>query len=267
MRSLSTTVLLPTAVIIFGILFYFRPGGVKGARPDAISVQGKGFSHEQLTRALAPVVDPSGQVNYGLLRAQPTQLNRYLGQLRAVSPSNAPHRFKTSEDRLAYYINAYNAFMLAAVRDHCPVSNVQEVYAQGGLFWRVSFLMGERAITLSDLESEKIREVVRIDPAARFALVKGARGFMPLNATAYSSKTVRQRLEALKKEAVRSPQFVQIDADRVTLSPFFKWYTLEFGEPLQWLKRVSPETFKTVQKVDFAAFDWRLNGTCAAPEG
>ncbi len=267
MRHLSTTVLLPTALIIFAVLYYFRPGGIDGVRPPAVPVTGKGFSHAQLTLALDGVLDEAGHIDYGLLRKSPKALDHYLGQLRAVSPSNAPHRFKTTEDRLAYYINAYNAFMLAAVRDHCPIADVQSVYAQGGLFWRVSFLMGEKPVTLSDLESEKIREVVRVDPAARFALVKGAKGFMPLKAQAYDATNVRSRLEALNQEAVRTPRFVVRDGDTVRLSTFFKWYAMDFGDPLQWLRRTAPDAFKDVKKVEFTSFDWGLNGRCETSGG
>ena len=262
MRSLSTSVLLPTALILFSVLYYFRPGGIEGPRPPAASVSGKGFSHEALTEALKPIINGNGHVDYGLLRNKPEALDLYLGQLRAVSPSNSPHRFKTTEDRLAYYLNAYNAFVLAAVRDHCPMTNVQTVYAQGGLFWRLSFLMGEKAVTLSTLESEKIREVVTVDPAARFALVKGARGFMPLEAQAYTAENVRSRLKGLNAKAIQEKRFVVRDGDTIRLSPFFKWYAGDFGEPLQWLRRINSSAFEGVQKIEYGEFDWRLNGAC-----
>lgn len=263
MPSLKSSWLILVAAVIVAILFWFRPGGVSGPRPDPVPVDGKGFSHDGLTAVLQAVVAADGTVDYARLAADPAPLDRYLGQVRAVGPANAPHRFKTDEDRLAYYINAYNAFMLAAVRDNCPITDVQTMLPGGGLFWRMSFLVGEEEVTLSALESERIRAVARRDAAVHFALVKGARGFPALPQQAYTGAEVRAQLDAMTRKALSSPHIAERKGEVLYLSKLFEDYQLDFQPDVAgWLAKRAPALVEGQPKVEYRPFDWSLNGTC-----
>jgi hypothetical protein len=254
-------VVLATAIGV--VLFWFRPGGVEGPRPESVASEGKGFDHAAFTAVLSAVVGEDGRVDYGKLRADPAPLDRYLGQLRAASPASAPHRFKSDDDRLAYYVNAYNAFVLAAIRDHCPIQSVRDAYVGDGLFWRVSFLMGEEEVTLSTLESEHVRAVAAHEPTVHFALVKGAKGFPPLPRQAYTAEDVRPRLAELAHQVVRNPAMVQRTDGTLKASELFQWYLGDFGGDLvDYLKRVAPDLAEGTPKVEYVPFDWSLNGSC-----
>ncbi len=264
MRVLRQYALVIVATVLVVVLFWFRPGGVDGPRPPAVPADGKGFEHDALGEALRPVVSADGRIDYAALRQAPAALDRYLGQLRATSPASAPHRFPGADERLAYYLNAYNAFVVAAVRDHCPVGDVQSVYLGGGLFWRISFLIGGVETTLSDLESERIREVMQNEPAVHFALVKGAQGFPALPPTPYRGDTVRAELAALAARVARDPRFVKQEGDTLKVSQLFEWYLADFGgDVVAWVKSVAPEVIEgTPTKVEYVPFDWSLNGRC-----
>ncbi|MCA9538263.1 MAG: DUF547 domain-containing protein [Myxococcales bacterium] len=263
MRSLGSAWLVLLAAGIAVVLFWFRPGGVSGPRPEPVPVEGKGFEHSAFTKVLQAVVGADGRVDYAALRADPGPLDHYLGQLRAVGPGNAPHRFKTHDDRLAYYLNAYNAFMLAAVRDHCPITDVQSVYPGGGLFWRISFLIGEEEVTLSALESELIRGVMQRTPAAHFALIKAAKGFPPLPREAFESSTLHAQLDALVKNALTLPQIAHREGDVLKLSELFNWYAADFDPPeKEWLRARVPALVEGDPRVEYPPFDWSLNGDC-----
>ena len=97
MRILGTKLLIPLAAVIFVVLYWFRPGSVDGPRPEPVSPAGKSFSHQAFQKVLTAVVSKSGEVDYGALKANPKDLDRYLGMIRAVSPLNAPHRFRSNE--------------------------------------------------------------------------------------------------------------------------------------------------------------------------
>ena len=251
------------AAIVLAVTFWFRPKGIDGPRPEPVAATGKGFEHSALTTVLGAVVRPDGSVDYAALKRDPAPLDRYLGQLRATSPKNAPHRFKTREDRLAYYLNAYNAFMLAAVRDHCPVADVNAAYKFGGLFWRVGFALGDEVVSLSQLESELISEVKGSDAAVRFAVVKGAKGSAHLGQAAFEGETLPAQLEALEQRVVRDPTLVQSAGGVLKLSQIFDWYKADFGlDPLEWVKKIAPEVVGDAKGVEYMPFDWSLNGNC-----
>lgn len=263
MKALGSRLLIVLAAVILAVTWWFRPKGIEGPRPPAVAVEGKDFDHSAFTAVLQQVVGEDGTIRYGALRQDPAALDRYLGQLRAISPKSAPHRFRSNEARLAYYINAINALMLAAVRDHCPVSDVQQVYAMGGLFWRVSFLLGEEAHSLNEIDTELLGEVRGDQPAVRFAVVKGALGYPPLARTAYSEADVKQRLADLAGQVARDPRFVRKEGTEIVASQLFEWHLGEFGgDVLAWLKRVAPEVADGATTVRYVPVDPALNGSC-----
>jgi hypothetical protein len=253
------------ACAIGGALLWFRPGGIEGPRAPAVAAEGKGFDHADFTTVLAAVVGDDGLVDYAKLKADPAPLDRYLGRLRATSPENAGHRFKGDDDRLAYYLNAFNAFTLAVLRDRCPVENVNTLYPAGGLFWRVSFVMGEAEVTLGDVETQ-VRAVQGRDPHVHFGLNKGGRGFAPLPRAAFEGDTVRARLAEHAQAVLALPAIVKVEGNTLTVSKIFEWYINDFGDVPAYIERTRPGTLTpgTTGKptVTYAPFDWRLNGAC-----
>lgn len=264
MQILRSSWLVLVAGVVVVTLFWFRPAGVEGPRATPVKAEGTGFSHDGLTAVLGAVVGADGMVDYAALRKDPAGLDRYLGQLAATSPTSAPHRFKSEDDQLAYYINAYNAFVLAAVRDACPIESVQDVYLGGGFFWRVSFEMGGEPVSLSDLESKYVRGVKGSDAEVHFALVKGARGFPGLEPQAFDGTDVRARLKALGDRVVRDPKMVRREGAVLHASELFLMYKSDFaGGVDDWAKRRIPALVEgDVARIDYDPFDWSLNGGC-----
>jgi hypothetical protein len=72
-------------------------------------------------------VADSGRVNYPALKAHPAELDRFVRSLRGRSPFTDPGDFPTREARLAYWINAYNALVIAGVVEAWPVSSVRQI--------------------------------------------------------------------------------------------------------------------------------------------
>ncbi len=264
MQILRSSWLVVVASVIVITLFWFRPGGVEGPRATPVAAEGKGFDHGVLTSVLEAVVSAEGAVDYGKLRADRAGLDRYLGQLAATSPSSAPHRFKSEDEQLAYYINAYNAFVLAAVRDHCPIDSVQSTYIVGGIFWRVSFLMGGEPTTLSDLESKHVRRVKGSSAEVHFALVKGAKDYPALERQAFTGTDVRARLKALGDRVAVDPRMIRRDGRVLHANELFLWYQADFEGDIQtWLKRRVPKLVEgDIVKIEYRPFDWSLNGGC-----
>ncbi|MEE2757469.1 MAG: DUF547 domain-containing protein [Myxococcota bacterium] len=262
MVATKTTLLVPLTFVLAVFLFWFRPGGIDGPRVDPIPMKGKGFDHSLLSKVYAQVVDEAGEVDYAALKAQPDTLDRYLGHIAATSPKNAPHRFRSIDDRLAYYLNAYNAFVLAAVRDHCPIENVDDEYIGGGFFWRVSFLMGGESITLTRLQSERIRPVMQRNPSVHFALVGGAKGHLSPSGYAFTGPSLKQQLNSLEQRVIMDSRFVEKQNGVLNLSKIFEWYKSDFIDPKQWVGRLAPDKIDGVESVRFRPFDWNLNGRC-----
>ena len=91
------------------------------------------FSHSAFNRTLAAVVDEEGRVDYPALEQMREPLDGYFAALSQISPDNRPALFASEDDRLAYWINAYNATVLVSVLDRYPLDRVTDVRPAWGL--------------------------------------------------------------------------------------------------------------------------------------
>ncbi|MFH1569146.1 MAG: DUF547 domain-containing protein [Gemmatimonadota bacterium] len=189
------------------------------------------FSHDLLDEVLRAYVDSAGLVDYGGLKAARTPLDAYVDSLGHTSPGNVPERFPTRGHELAYWINAYNAFVLRGVIDAYPVASVKEIGVLNGFFSRKSFTAGGQDLTLNDIENKIVRPIYR-EPRVHFALNCGAVSCPPLAPRAFEGEDLDRQLEEALQGFARNPKYVRLAADgRLHLSKILEWYGQDF---LEW---------------------------------
>jgi hypothetical protein len=235
-----------------------------------------GFDHSLLDSVLARYVDAQGLVDYGALKRDPRDLDRYCGMLAEVSPENAPARFPTGADSLAYWINAYNAFVLKGVVDAYPVDSVTKIRLFHGFFKRTKFVAGGRKLTLDDIEHGIIRKRFQ-EPRIHAAVNCGAVSCPRLQGEAFRAADLEAQLDRAVRAFLRSPQHVVIDVPGrvVRLSRIFdwygddftSWYADRFGAPdpsvLDYIAQYRPPAEQAFlasdPKIRFLDYDWSLN--------
>lgn len=188
----------------------------------------------------APAVDPlhrpfdeildifvrDGLVYYNALRLERARLDRYLASLdvsRAVYDGWAPPR------QLAYWINAYNAFVLRTVIDNYPIRGRASEYPPNsirqipGAFETRRFRAAGREVTLDGIEREILPAFG--DARAFLALGRGAVGSTRLRSEAFDQSRLDAQLSSASAEAVTRHELVRIDRLQGVLSasPIFSW--------------------------------------------
>jgi hypothetical protein len=173
----------------------------------------------------------SSRVDYSGFLADQGALQTYLGALSSVTPTE--YRDWTREQKLAFLINAYNAFTVKLVLTRYP--DLKSIKDLGSLLkspWKKEFfsLLGvERS--LDDLEHGLIRAPGAFDePRIHFAVNCASVGCPMLRDEAY----VAERLDAQLEDAVR--RFLgdrsrnRYDSASATLevSRIFDWYKADF---------------------------------------
>ena len=154
-------------------------------------------------------------VDYGHLHEHSEPLEQYLRLIARVGPTCTPQLFKSPQDRLVYYINAYNAGVLRAVLvENIPTT----MYPTGrpSLDHRYRIRADGRLLTLHQLRAAA-REAADGDPRVEFALCGAARGCPPLDDQPYRSPTLPRRLEELARETMGRSSMIQIDHQRQRL--------------------------------------------------
>ncbi len=228
-----------------------------------------------------------GLVYYYALRQERAKFDRYvaaIGEVGAGTVATWPQ-----PRQLAYWINAYNAFVLRTVIDGYPIRGKAPDYPANsirqipGAFERRTFRAGGRLLTLDALERDAIGSFD--DPRALLALSRGAVGGSRLKSEAFTADRLEQQLTTMTSELVTRRVLVQVDAanNRLSVNPMFSWREALFTRsltnraPARYASRspleravlalidplIVPNESEFLRKNEFSMvfheFDWRLN--------
>ena len=166
-----------------------------------------------------------GLVYYFALKQERGKFDRYVQALGEVSADTlkswAPDR------QLAYWINAYNAFVLRTVIDGYPIRGKVPDYPPNsirqipGAFERRQFRAGGRMLTLDAIEKDVIGEFN--DARALLALGRGAIGGPRLKSEAFTAARLDSQLQTMASELVTRRDLVWVDVPngRLSVNPDF----------------------------------------------
>jgi hypothetical protein len=187
------------------------------------------FSYASWDRLLAEITSADGRIDYERLLENRSALDDFLAQLAAASPESAPALFATVEDGLAYWINAYNAFTLAAIAEEYPITSVWKT-RDGRFFQRARHTAGGRAVSLDEIEHTILRQGFQ-EPRIHFAINCGSNGCPPVRPEAYRGAGLRETLRRATATFLGSEWNCRIDheARRIQVSRIFKMYADDFA--------------------------------------
>jgi len=196
------------------------------------------FSHEPWDRFLKKHVGENGLVDYAGAAADPADLATYLLAVSEASPDSHPARFPSEADRLGYWLNAYNAWVVATVLEYYPIASVRDVPSPPAVVpgW-ARFYMGQRVdvggrrISLVRLEQGIILRRFE-DPRLHFALVSATRGAPRLSQDAFIPGLLDTQLDAAARRFVAEDRNVYVVGEELQLSQIFRWYRRNFT---RWL--------------------------------
>jgi hypothetical protein len=172
-------------------------------------------------RLLHRYVDEQGRVSYRDLRAHDKPvLQDYLAQLAGAEPGT------TAADAKAFWINAYNAGVIAAVLDGYSAENLLRRHS---LFKRFHLQVAGKTRTLDAIEHEILRPTFH-DPRVHFALVCASSSCPRLRREAYTGVGIDAALDAEARRFVNDPARNDLDPahDRAELSAIFSWFADDF---------------------------------------
>lgn len=233
------------------------------------------FSYGDWQDVLESFVDEKGFVDYEGLQADREALDRFLEQLQAKGPDSTPNLFPTSNDRLAYYINAYNALTFEGVLGLDPdVSTVWGFSKTGyGFFVRMKVQLDGKETSLKKLEDDLVREGFK-DPRIHAALNCASAGCPRLPREPFLPETLEEQLNAAMEEFVGEERNCSVDtaAGTATLSKIFDWFRKDFeeyprplgqggGALIDYINRYRADDAQIPAnfKIKFASYDKSLN--------
>jgi len=195
------------------------------------------------------------------------------------------------DERLAFWINAYNLFTLQAIVDHYPIrarwfslaprNSIRQI---AGVWDRLTWRVAGRQVTLDDIEHRIIRPEFQ-EPRIHFAVNCASVGCPPLRSEPYLAATLGAQLDANARSYLASPQGLRIDDGRLVVSSILKWYGGDFvgrfgGNPASGRSATDTAILRVVEafgppqaaalargaavQVRFLEYDWSLNDMAPA---
>jgi hypothetical protein len=161
------------------------------------------FPHGLFGRFLEKVVQ-NGLVDYATASLEESSLEEYLAEVARISPETHPHLFLTEPDRLAYWINAYNACAIRGVLKFNRPQSLKEIANRFDS--DTKYVFGGRELSLNQVAALAQRRFT--DARLHFAFVKARRGGPPLAKEPWDASDLEERLETAAKAFVADPRNV-----------------------------------------------------------
>ncbi|MFQ5687314.1 MAG: DUF547 domain-containing protein, partial [Candidatus Scalindua sp.] len=139
---------------------------------------------------LSRYVSEGGLVDYKGLK-EDKGFKKYIEYLSNTDPGRLP----SDKHRMAFWINAYNAFVIKGILEVYPIKSVRNIgWIPNSFFKRKKFKIENGEITLQVLENEKLREAFR-EPRIHFAINCASISCPKLLTEAYSAGKLEEQLE------------------------------------------------------------------------
>ncbi|UOB18758.1 DUF547 domain-containing protein [Abyssalbus ytuae] len=211
------------------------------------------FDHSEWDVFLKKHVDVSGKVNYKAIREDDKELKSYLNQFIKVPPENSWNK----NEKLAYWINAYNAFTIKLIVDNYPLSSIKDIDSP----WDKKFIpINGRLISLNYIEHEILRKMN--EPRIHFAINCASFSCPRLLNEAYIPSKIEDQLNKVTSGFINNPSKNIVSEESVTLSKIFNWFKKDFetnGGVINFINEYSLIKISKNVKVTYFKYDWKLN--------
>jgi hypothetical protein len=212
-------------VILVGLLFSVPPAG------RLLADEAFGHRYAAYGEVLARHVHASG-VDYASLKADRGPLDRVVAEFDSTGARNEPGWSR--EQRMAYWINAYNAFTLRVIVDHYPIrsrwftlqprNSIRQI---DGVWTRLQWHAAGQTVTLDDIEHKILRPTFQ-DARVHFALNCASASCPPLAAKPYSAEALGEQLNEAARIYLASAEGLRWEGNTFRISSIFKWYGDDF---------------------------------------
>ena len=209
-------------------------------------------------RLLGKYATPSG-VRYAAWKGNAADIQALEGIVNAIGAQNVSSLGQ--KEQLAFYLNAYNAWIIHEVLEKYPTKTVKDT-----LF---TFFTGKRIkVAGEQLSFNRLEKDIIIprfkEPRIHVALNCASQSCPPLLGEPFRADKLDAQLERLAKGFANSDRGVRVSSDNKSaeLSKIFDWYKDDFaagGGAVAFInKRRNPPLPEGV-KISYQEYDWGLN--------
>ncbi len=220
------------------------------------------ITHELWDTLVKTHVSEPGVVDYEGFIRDSVKLQNYLDLLSSTHPNKVNW---SRDQRLAYWLNAYNAFTVKLIVDKYPVGSIKDV--KSGIpfvntVWDIKFIKIEGATyDLNNIEHGIIRPEFN-EPRIHFAANCAAISCPRLRNEAYTAEKLDKQLDEQARYFLRNKGKNLITSKEVKLSKILKWYSGDFkdyGGVRKFINDYGPQPVSDGVDLEYLDYLWPLN--------
>ncbi len=224
---------------------------VKSQSTAEVVEQNEGL-HESYDVLLKKYVSSNGKVDYAGLASEINSIDNYLASLSKVKLDDLTSR----DEKLAFWINAYNAFTIKLILKNYPVKSITDLH--DGKPWDVKWIsLDGKTLSLNNIENDIIRPTFK-DARIHFAVNCAAKSCPPLLNRAYRGTDLDQTLESQTKKFINNTTYNTIGTSEISISKIFDWYAVDFGDINTYINKYT-STDTSNSKISYQEYNWELN--------
>ena len=214
---------------------------------------GSNQMHQVWDELLQKYVSNDGMVDYQGIKDDP-RFGRYITVLQKMTSKSD----WSDEEKMAYWINAYNAFAIKLVTDNYPLESIMDLEKP---FEKKFIKIGSRTFSLNEIENEMLRKPFG-DPRIHFGVNCASISCPKLSNRAFTADNLDEQLDTLTTEFVNNSEKNRITPNAITVSKIFEWYKSDFtkeGSLIEWLNQYSDTQINANASISYLEYDWNLN--------
>ncbi len=211
------------------------------------------FDHSVLNNLLQKHVSAQGNVNYTGFKSDRNTFRNYISSLGNIMPNDT----WTKEDKLAYWINAYNALTIDLILRNPSVKNIKDIKDPWDQrLWK----LGGKWYNLNQIEHEILRKMN--EPRIHFAIVCASISCPKLQNTAFTALDLESQLTNATKDFLSDTSKNNISRNSIKLSKIFKWFLKDFKQNqslVDFLNKYSDIDIMQNASKSYKDYNWNLN--------
>lgn len=227
--------------------------GIEATVETSVETSKDSYRHTAFNKILETHVSVDGNVNYVGIKNDRKELNSYIKSLA----TNLPEDGWSKNEKLAYWINAYNALTIDLILRNYPLNSIKDIKDPWDQrLWK----FGEKWINLNQIEHEILREMD--EPRIHFAIVCASFSCPKLQNTAFTASNLDTQLTNATKEFLTDSKRNKISENRLELSKIFRWFSKDFeteGSLIDFLNKYTEAEISSKAKKSFLDYNWDLN--------
>jgi hypothetical protein len=252
-----------TAEIVAPVVVVIQPKISNTTSPvDEAVVEGKAIVdlrleqtelHKLFDTLLKNNVSSTGNVNYAGLKSNRKALLNYIKALG----ENLPEDTWSQNEKLAYWMNAYNAMTIDLILRNQPLESIKDIKNPWDQrLWK----LGDKYYNLDEIEHQILRKMG--DARIHFGINCASFSCPPLLNEAFVPSKVDAQLNVVAKRFINDPSRNMISEHSIEISNIFKWFSKDFtrdGSVIDYLNKFSTISISEDAKVRYMDYDWGLN--------